>query len=147
MEEFEQEEELNFCDEELPLSNVDFKTLNFVIFYLKHITENGNKTTKIKRLSNKDISFKNSISSWEYEFINKLEPEIINDLIKASNYMNIQSLLNLLCFKISKDFTKLIMTGDMEKVTRLFQIKSNRSKEELTRVRQNQNWIIPFIKK
>ncbi|CAD5175875.1 unnamed protein product [Musa acuminata subsp. malaccensis] len=101
-------------EREVTLPNVNGKTMKKVIEYLKKHTESTSKGPDDDELK-----------AWDDEFM-QVDTNTLHDLLKASNYLIIQDLLDL-CVKTTAE----LMRGKrVEDIREIFNIKSDFTKEE-----------------
>ncbi len=84
-------------DEEIPLPNVKSAILIKVIEYCNH-----HKNSPVAEIEKplKTIDMRQLVSEWDAEFM-MIEHDMLFELIKAANYLDIKSLLDLSCAKIA----------------------------------------------
>ena len=101
----------DFPNEEIQLNNIKFSTCEKIKTYLEHYKDK--KPKRIPRpLPNKD--FKEVVGEWDYEYIN-IDVENIYELMQASNFLGIESLLDLTTAKIAS----LIKGKNPEEIRRI----------------------------
>ena len=101
----------DFPNEEIQLNNIKFSTCEKIKTYLEHYKDK--KPKRIPRpLPNKD--FKEVVGEWDYEYIN-IDVESIYELMQASNFLGIDSLLDLTSAKIAS----LIKGKNPEEIRRI----------------------------
>ena len=106
----------DFPNSEIPLNIVKYNTLIKVKEYLEHYKDIEPKEI-IYPLPNK--SFEECVDDWDYHFIDLDNNEMIFDIMKAANFMDINSLLDLTCAKIAS----LLKGKDEEQIRNIFNIK------------------------
>ncbi len=111
------------ADAELPTNEVDGKTLEKIVEFLKHY-ENEKPKEIPKPLPSSDL--KPFISEWDSEFIDKLSLEAIIDLVNAANFLDIPELVNLCCAKLATEMTNCTI----EEARKKFGIVSDMTEEE-----------------
>ena len=87
----------DFPNSEIKLENIDGDTLKKEKEYLEHYKEENPKLIK-KPLPKKD--FEECVDKWDYNYIN-IDTEKIFNVMLAANFLNIESLVDLTCAKIS----------------------------------------------
>ncbi|XP_009398915.2 SKP1-like protein 3 [Musa acuminata AAA Group] len=111
-------------EREVTLPNVNGETLKKVIEYLKKHTESTSKWPDDDELK-----------AWDDEFM-KVDTNTLHDLLKASNYLIIQDLLDL-CVKTTAE----LMRGKrVEDIREIFNIKSDFTKEEEAEIGKANRW-------
>ncbi|CAN4126627.1 unnamed protein product [Withania somnifera] len=106
----------------IPLHNVDAKTLIQIIEYMK-------------KHAKKTDSNKEEIKEYNKEFVNKSFNELF-ELVLAANYLHISDLMNLLCQSVAdriKDKTP-------EAVRKIFGITCDYTPEEEEKIREEHKW-------
>ncbi|XP_026395857.1 SKP1-like protein 11 [Papaver somniferum] len=111
----------------VPLPEVSSKVLVLIISYLnKHHNEENNNAEEMKEML-----------EWDDEFFQAIDNnEMLFDLINASNYLNIKSLLDSACDEAAermKDMT-------VEDAREMFLVENDFSPEEEAKVRQESAW-------
>ena len=121
-------------DNSIPLTDVDEKTTEKILEYLTHF--NGQSPPEIdKPLTSTDL--KNVTDEWSANFIDKLLLEDLLNLTVASNFMGINSLLDLCCAKISS----LCKDKNEEEIIKIFNITETFTEEEKEKIRKDNQWI------
>ncbi|KAL3529946.1 hypothetical protein ACH5RR_009268 [Cinchona calisaya] len=111
----------NCADTCIPLPNVTSDILAMVIEYLK------------KHVATKPSS--ESLKSFDADFV-KVDQGTLFDLIKAANYLDIKSLLDLTCQVVAD-----MMKGKTpEEIRKTFHIKNDYIPEEEEEVRRENSW-------
>ncbi|MED6130278.1 hypothetical protein PIB30_000179 [Stylosanthes scabra] len=101
------------ASDEIPISAVKSKTLKKVIEYCKKHSEYESASSS-------------SLEEWDAEFLKVDQPEKLFDLVLASNYLNIESLLNLTTNQIGN-----MMKGKSpSEIRKIFNIKEELSTQE-----------------
>ncbi|KFK35210.1 hypothetical protein AALP_AA5G254700 [Arabis alpina] len=112
---------------EIPLANVKGTILSKVIEYCKkHVGESETCTDEAKE----------ELKKWDKEFM-EMDESTIFDLILASNYLNIKSLLELTCQTVA-DMIAACKSAD--EIREKFQIENDFTPEEEERVRKENEW-------
>ncbi|RZC80003.1 hypothetical protein C5167_042579 [Papaver somniferum] len=119
------------ADDAIPLHNVTSKILEKVIEYCN---KHGESTTAggDSIISKAD---KEALEKWDKEFV-KLDQAILSGLIKAANYLNIKSLLDLTCITIAD----MIRGKTVEEIRKTFNIRNDFTPEEEEAVRRENQW-------
>lgn len=107
----------------IPLPDVDGKILEKIIEYLNHYE---NSEPKIIKKPLKNYKMKEAFEKWDYDYINNMNIEDIINLLNASNYMDIDSLVQLCKNKIAYD----IIEKPIDEVINIFKIYNDLSEEE-----------------
>ena len=84
-------------EDEIPLASVKKPILEKVIEYCQHITENTPPEIEKPLRSN---NLNDVVNEWYANFVD-LDQEVLFELILASNFMDIKSLLELACAKVA----------------------------------------------
>ena len=93
-------------DQALEITEVNSKSLEKVIEYLKHYEIE--KPKEIPRpLPGPDL--KALLSEWDYNFITPISIEEVIDLINAANYLNIADLVSRIVFRIETKTNNIIL--------------------------------------
>jgi len=85
--------------EEIQVKQVDQKTLQLIVNYLKH--HQGTEPTEIAKPIRSVKMEKIVEDPWDAEFINNLPKRQLFQLILGANYMDCKSLLHLGCAKVA----------------------------------------------
>ena len=114
----------SFQDEtEIPLPEVEGKTLKRIVEYLLHYKERQPRDIP-KPL--RDPKLDKVLDKWDYDFIIGVSMPDCIDLINAANYMEIDSLLRLSCARLAARMIEL----PLEDVQKTFGIECDMSEEE-----------------
>jgi len=116
---------------EIPLPNVKTHVLIKVIEFLSHHHNNPMKDIP-KPIKGK---FEEAVDKWDLDFINQ-EYELIFELILAANYLDIKSLLDLSCAKISG----IIFGKTPDQIREIFGIEQPFTPEEEKFIRDENKW-------
>ena len=109
---------------EVPLPDVNGKTLKRVVDYLTHY-ENSEPKPIPKPLKNSHID--EILDKWDYDFIIEVPLDDSIDLLNAANYMDIAPLLQLACCRIASE----MIDRPVDEVRELFGITCDMTKEEM----------------
>lgn len=119
----------------LPLDIPDSRTIEKIIEYLNHFDGNIPKEIQ-KPLISTDM--KKITDEWSADFVDKLTIEELVNITAASDYLQINSLLNLCCAKmvaLSKDKTE-------EEIFKVFGVPPNQfTTEQKEQIKENNKWI------
>merc|ERR1712050_471203 len=109
--------------EDIPLPNVKTAILSKVIDYCKyHKDISPEEIQKPLRSTN---LLECGVSEWDVEYVN-IEQAILFELILAANYLDIKSLLDLTCAKVSS----MIKGKNTEEIRKQFNIVNDFTPEE-----------------
>ena len=111
-------------NEEIHIKEVDGKTLQKVIEYLKHY-ENEEPKEIPKPLPSYDL--KPILSEWDYYFIMPLSLEECIDLVNGANFLDISELVNLVSARLASEMINCSIDEAREK----FGIKCALTEEEI----------------
>ena len=107
----------------IPLPDVNGKILQKIVDYLNHYESSEPK--KIEKPLRK-YKMEQNFDKWDYNFFFGMTIEDIIDLLNASNYMDIDSLVQLCKSKIAYE----IIENPIDQVKTIFKINNDLSKEE-----------------
>jgi len=118
----------------IEVKEVEGKTLKLIVDFLNHYQ--GVQPKELEKPLKSTI-LKEILDDWAYEFVEKLDVEDITNLTIGSNYMEIQSLLDLVCAKVA------VMCKDKtdDQIIALFNVKETFTEEEKLKVREENKWI------
>lgn len=126
-------------DTQIPIKEVEKKTIELVIEYLNHYE--GKVPPEIEKpLSKgelKDILCKNTDDTFPFDFIDKLNLESVANLCVAANFMGINPLLDLCCAKIAY----LCKDKEEDEILKTFGITETFTEEEKQKIREENSWI------
>jgi len=111
-------------EKEIPISEVKGDTLKKIVEYLEHYKETQPKELPKPLTSNKirDVS-----DTWDADFIEPLDLNVIIDLINGAEFMNIEPLFLLTCARIACE-----MKGKTaEEVRKKFNIQCDLTEDEI----------------
>ena len=119
-------------DEEIFLNEVDSKNLELVIDYLQHYKDKEPKEIPTPFPEKTDEEFLRGIldnddNDWTYNFISKLSIEEAINLMNASDYLQIEGLINLLSAKLAHEMCNC----DVEEARQKFGIECDMTEEEV----------------
>ena len=109
---------------EVPLPDVNGKTLKRVVDYLTHY-ENSEPKPIPKPLKNSHID--EILDEWDFNFVDNIPLDESIDLLNAANYMDIAPLLQLACCRIASE----MIDRPVDEVRELFGITCDMTKEEM----------------
>ena len=109
---------------EINLPEINYNTLQKIVQYLIHYKEKEPQQIP-KPLSSNNLS--NVTDEWDINFIKNMDMNSIYDLINASNYLEIPSLLDLSCAYV----ITLIKGKSIEEMRKIFNIECDLSDEQI----------------
>ena len=109
---------------EINLPEINYNTLQKIVQYLIHYKEKEPQQIP-KPLSSNNLS--NVIDEWDINFIKNMDMNSIYDLINASNYLEIPSLLDLSCAYV----ITLIKGKSIEEMRKIFDVECDLSDEQI----------------
>ncbi|KAL7118525.1 hypothetical protein ACP275_02G007400 [Erythranthe tilingii] len=115
------------ADNVIPLPNVTAKILARVIEYCKRHTEAA---------AAGDAADADDLKKFDADFVDPDDQETLFDTILAANYLNISSLMDMLC----KAVADMLKGKDAEAIRKRFNIKNDYTKEEEEEVRKENSW-------
>jgi S-phase kinase-associated protein 1 len=115
----------------IPVPNVESKVLAKVIEYCEY--HHDKPIEEIEKPLKGNID--DLICDWDKKFLNVEQQELI-EIIMASNYLNIKSLLDLSCAKIAS----MIKGKNPEQIREMFGIENDFSPEEEEKIREENKW-------
>ena len=118
---------------EIPLRNVDSATLAKVIEYLRLLDEGKTPTEIPQPLTH--AMFEGNVQEWEAAYVD-MEDDAVFELIKAANFMDVQSLIELGCAKIAS----IIQGKTPEEIRDRFGIRNDFTPEEEERIQEENRW-------
>lgn len=119
--------------QEVPLPNVNSKVLAKVIEFCKHHQDTPMKELP-KPLPSNDL--KDCVDEWDAEFIAVDDRELLFELILATNYMDIKSLLDLACAQVAA----MIKGKSPDQLRETFDIKEPFTPEEEAQIIEENKW-------
>lgn len=121
-------------EREVELVNVMGSCLEKVVEFLKHYNEEPMKEIPMPLPAN---SFNECMpQEWYREFASKMDREMIFAILGAANYMNINSLLELTCLRMTFE-----LRGKSEKDVREYLNLPEPTKEEWDQARADHAWL------
>ncbi|KAL5572084.1 hypothetical protein UlMin_021681 [Ulmus minor] len=118
----------NCADNGIPLPNVTNKILSKVIEYCK-------KHIETPKLDERATTVDDELKAWDADFV-KVNQATLFDLILATNYLNIKSLLDLTCQTVAD----MIEGKTLKEIRKTFNIKNDFTPEEEDVVRRENQW-------
>ena len=116
------------------IKDVDGKTLQLIVNFLNHYE--GTAPKEIDKPI-KSSNLKEILDEWSFDFLEHLSVDEVSNLTVGSNYMEIQSLLDIVCARIA------VMCKDKsdEEIITMFNIKEVFSENEKAKIREENKWI------
>jgi|JI6StandDraft_1071083.scaffolds.fasta_scaffold19227_2 S-phase kinase-associated protein 1 len=121
------------AEEEIFLPNVKGSVLSKVFAYCEHYRDTEPKEIE-KPLPKNTLT--DLVSAWDEQFISQGTQEEILELILASNYLDIKSLLELSCAKVAT----MIKGKSPEEIRETFGIINDFTPEEENQIREENKW-------
>ncbi|GLT85410.1 hypothetical protein SLE2022_036000 [Rubroshorea leprosula] len=120
---------IEYCDDdrEIPLNNVDGKTLAKMIEWGKKHADYG----KGKKTEEDDVELK----KWDEEFLD-VHASVLYDYIMAANFLEIKVLLEQICDKVAT----MIRGKTPEQIRKILCIKNDFSPEQEEGIRKDNPW-------
>jgi S-phase kinase-associated protein 1 len=118
----------------VPLNEIDEKTTTKVVEYLVHY--DGQMPPEIEKPL-KSANMSEVTDSWSAQFVDFLSLEDLVDLTVASNFMEIQPLLDLTCAKIAS----MCKDKSEDEIFKTFNVTGTYTEEEKQKIRQENKWI------
>ncbi len=118
----------------VPLSEIDEKTTGRIVEYLNNF--NGKIPPEIEKPL-KSAVMKEITDEWSANFIDAFALEELVDITVASNFMEIQPLLDISCAKIAS----LIKDKSEEEIFQMFGVTETFTEEEKAKIRDENKWI------
>ena len=117
----------DFPDKDIPLNEVDSKSLKKIIEYLKHYTDEKPKEIP-KPLSSGDL--KPVLSEFDYNFITSVSFPDCVPLVNAANYLDIPGLCDLVCARLASE----MLNCEVEEAREKFSIECDMTPEEVEEI-------------
>ncbi|KAL6497918.1 SKP1-like protein 4 [Orobanche hederae] len=123
------------ADNAIPLPNVTSKILAKVIEYCKYHVDHVAEAKSDAVYKTADEGPNDELKNFDLEFV-KVDQETLFDVILAANYLDIKSLLDLMCETVAN-----MMRGKTpEEIRKTFHIKNDYTPEEEEEVRRENQW-------
>ena len=119
-------------EDEIPLASVKKPILDKVIEYCTYINENTPPEIEKPLRSN---NLNDVVNEWYANFVD-LEQEVLFELILASNFMDIKSLLELACAKVAS----LVKGMTIPETRQFFNIENDFTPEEEAQIMDENRW-------
>ena len=121
-------------NDDIPLPNVNSDVLAAVMEFCNYHIQNGPMAEITKPL--KSVNMVENVSEWDALYINKFTQDMLFKIIMATNYMDINPLLNLACAKVAS----MLIGKTPEEIRATFNITNEFTPEEEAQVRQENKW-------
>ena len=108
-------------NDSIPL-DITFNISELIKEYLEHTLTEKNNNEKVK---------------WENEYLEKMNDDLLFELILAANYLDIKCLLDVTCKKVA-DYIKQCKTP--QEIRRRFNIKNDFTPEEEEEIKKENSW-------
>ena len=117
----------------IPLTAINSTNLSKIVEYCVHHTDNPMKPIA-KPLQDEDLS--KIVDAWDAKFVD-LTLDELSELVIAANFLDVSSLIELLCAKIAT-----FIKGKTEKQIReTFGIEKEFTEEELNEIKEKHPWL------
>ena len=116
------EDDENF--KELNLIDIDSKFLKIIIEFLEHYKDSE---PQLPQTPLKDSNVMQYLDEWSKKFFSKLNLEDIISLINASNYMDIESLIQICCGILASN----MVDKPVDEIEKTFGIEYDLTEEEM----------------
>ncbi|KAL6561037.1 SKP1-like protein 4 [Orobanche gracilis] len=123
------------ADNAIPLPNVTSNILAKVIEYCKYHVDHDAEAKFDDVYKTADKGSKDELKDFDEEFV-KVDQDTLFDVILAANYLNIKSLLDLMCGTVAN----MIRGKTPEEIRKTFHIKNDYTPEEEAEVRRENAW-------
>lgn len=118
----------------VPLTEIDGKTIERVVDYLTHY--NGEIPIEIEKpLKSSEMS--EVTDTWSANFVDSLVLDDLVELTVASNFLEINSLLDLCCAKLAST----VKNKSEDEIFKTFNITETFTEEEKSQIREENKWI------
>ena len=129
----EEEEEAEGGRDPIPLDNVAPEVLGKIVEFCEHNSATPMGTIP-KPITSSEMG--DMVGEWEARFVNDMPQELLFEVIKGANYMDISALLDLTCAKVAT----MIRGKTPEEIRTMFDIENDFTPEEEARVREENKW-------
>lgn len=115
----------DYENEEIPLPEVNEKTLVKVVEYLEHYKDSEPEEIAQPLV---DANLQRTVNEFEWEYLNSIgnSLDFCYDIINAANYMDIHSLLNLICAYVAS----MLYEEEPENIRTKLGIESDMTEDE-----------------
>lgn len=143
-------DDIEVSENEIPLPNVDGKTMNTVVEFIKFDTVVLHKkkelTEEEKNQPRDEEKPKEGFQDWEQKFIDShfkngdgsFNQDLLFKTILAANYLDIKQLLDLSC----KSVAYQIKGKTPEEIRKTFQIKNDFTEEEVEKIKKENEYVL-----
>ena len=115
------------------LSSINNKTLEEIINFLKYYDTNPFKQIP-KPLRSDDLSA--CVDEWYVKYLENMELELLFEVIKSANFLEIESLLDITCAKVAT----MLKGKSVEEIRNIFGIENDFTPEEEEEIKKENNW-------
>ena len=120
-------------EDAIPLPTISEKVMRKIIEFLNYLEENPEPTIS-KPITTGDIH--DFTEQWYADFINLDDHQFVFDIITASNFLDLKSLLDLGCAKIAT----LLKVREAPEIRELFGIENDFTPEEEQKIIEENEW-------
>jgi len=120
-------------EQEIPLPGVRSDVLVLVIEFM---TQNLKDPMREIPKPLKSTNIRDFVQEWYADFVNR-DQEVVFGLVAAANYLDCQTLLDLMCGSISCR----VLGKTRDEIRKAFDIKEEFTEEELAQVREENPWV------
>ncbi len=121
-------------DNDIPIPAVTGPTLKRVI---EHATRHCAPIDKNIKAGDEAAA----LEQWDKTFLGELSKQEVDDLLIASNYLDMANLLNLLC----KHVAEIIKTMDVQEIRDYFGMPSDLTPEEQAQIEEETKWCMDTV--
>ena len=120
-------------DIQINLENIDNQTLTEITKFLDYYDKKPFEKIP-KPLRSDDLSV--CVENWYVEYLNNMNMEILFEVIKSANFLEIESLLDLTCAKVAT----MLKGKSVEEIRETFGIENDFTPEEEEEIRKENTW-------
>jgi S-phase kinase-associated protein 1 len=120
-------------DIKINLENIDNQTLTEIIKFLDYYHDKPFEKIP-KPLRSDDLSV--CVEDWYVEYLNNMGMEILFEVIKSANFLEIESLLDLTCAKVAT----MLKGKSVEEIRETFGIENDFTPEEEEEIKKENTW-------
>lgn len=125
---------------EIPLANIDGKTLATIMMYVNYFVDNA--PARIPKPMSEPI--RSYLSEWEKKFLDnyllcngkETEHQVLINVLSAAHYLNIPSLISLSCASVAD----MMKNKTTEQIRNLFHIENDFTPEEEEQIKKDTKW-------
>lgn len=121
-------------DHAVPLVNVTGAILRRIVEYCKYHTENT--AAAVKPSEGGEKRDEGVICEWDTKFMEGVERPVLFEMILAANYLDIPSILDMLC----KTCANMFKGDTPEEIMKKFGVTEPFTEEEMEQVRRENEW-------